>query len=1240
MAFVKSGTGFSSRDPSKARETVCGFLSRAGSSSGGINVPGVGFRRSGGGSSGGRGLSAKQAEVRLAQQRELARLEKERVLKETEEKAIQEKADRQREAKKSAERQQAIKLDKELSAKKSLEKIRQEAIKRRQTTGQIIAQGKSNELMKIQKSVAPIEGKKLVMFSNELGKKRRTNVRKRIIREIGFNRFENEIKVEEKKLQKNIELFANRRQTFYQGQVNAGDITVDQANNNLQKDIDTEFKKSMEKNEFLRNENPRRFTSNNLSYQYESDRLSALKSGDQKTADISLFLGITAEAPSSLAKLGISAKKGISALMNNPAAREQSMITLKKIFSKETAKTLPTTAKVQAVKLKNFVLTSPTTAIAVIAGNIIGFGLVSRAGRPVLRATGVLSKKVSRDVLKNLRFKPLVRAGLEDIGKISVEISPTISKTALRATKTTKGLSTISSNVAKVSKSIKKSFSKSKFQKLSPRGIKLRASKLKRKIKGSKPVSTVLSKRKKIKTSQKRQITKAKKIFPKGRKIGGIKVPKREFKSFKEAERTFNNFKGLRKFINNVKAGKAVGSTERISKGLLSSSEIRLLSGLKGIPRGLLKDIKKIDVTVLSNKLKFNVPVIRRFKVGKKGEKGLWRFVMQEKELFQNTVSYGLINAKGKVLGSVSFGTISKKPLVNMATGKLSSRFRNVANAIKYGKDKSIIFSKQHGKQYVRSLSKSLDKRVKPRLDEFVSKFKSKKIKYPIQNIGEITLGKVRITGLITKKVSKAKRFKSVKKKFKTGQEVTREILVERKIPKGKGHGKAKMTRKGIILGDVPKGRTKLISIKKLERATPDVTLDKLERLLDSKFKLPKTKNIQQLEKEIKVLEKRKQLISQSFKRKSFGKIANRKKIFSNAQKRIGSLERSQANLRIKIINEEIKIGTRKLQFMKPLKQTKIITASPRQKLKLLESILKKKKASARQITTKQARSASSIPKKIRFKKRIDGIRELKKIRKTKQAVKRKLLKRGLSISRRASLLASIKVLDKLSKKLTRTISKSEFGKLREQTHESAKVIKKIKTTIKPKIVVRPITIPRQPRGRVKQLIIQPKIKKPIVAWRLPTPIKKTRRLSKAVDGYSIQIKKRGKYVKMPAPLLKLSDAKDVLAYNIDQTLARSAKIVPEGKTKIIALLKPGVKQTFKRNRKKFRGFKIRKGKKKQLVRRYIERKKYFHDTPLEKAQTRIIKRKRKITTQQKKILVARLEKARAVRTKNLNKRV
>jgi len=38
MAFVKSGTGFSSRDPSKARETVCGFLSRAGSSSGGINV--------------------------------------------------------------------------------------------------------------------------------------------------------------------------------------------------------------------------------------------------------------------------------------------------------------------------------------------------------------------------------------------------------------------------------------------------------------------------------------------------------------------------------------------------------------------------------------------------------------------------------------------------------------------------------------------------------------------------------------------------------------------------------------------------------------------------------------------------------------------------------------------------------------------------------------------------------------------------------------------------------------------------------------------------------------------------------------------------------------------------------------------------------------------------------------------------------------------------------------------------
>jgi DNA-binding PadR family transcriptional regulator len=74
----------------------------------------------------------------------------------------------------------------------------------------------------------------------------------------------------------------------------------------------------------------------------------------------------------------------------------------------------------------------------------------------------------------------------------------------------------------------------------------------------------------------------------------------------------------------------------------------------------------------------------------------------------------------------------------------------------------------------------------------------------------------------------------------------------------------------------------------------------------------------------------------------------------------------------------------------------------------------------------------------------------------------------------------------------------------------------------------------------------------------------------------------------------------------------------------------------FSQNSKKFRPYKIKYGKKKQLVSGYIEKRKYFQDTRGEKEQVRRLRRK--ITPTQNKILIARLKKARAIRMRNLKK--
>ena len=154
----------------------------------------------------------------------------------------------------------------------------------------------------------------------------------------------------------------------------------------------------------------------------------------------------------------------------------------------------------------------------------------------------------------------------------------------------------------------------------------------------------------------------------------------------------------------------------------------------------------------------------------------------------------------------------------------------------------------------------------------------------------------------------------------------------------------------------------------------------------------------------------------------------------------------------------------------------------------------------------------------------------------------------------------------------------------------------------------------------------------------LPTLGKFTKKkLSKAVPGFYVKIKRYGKIVNLTPKPLELREAKSFLAYTLDNTLSRSAWLEPMGKSKTVVSIPPKMKKYFSKNSKKFRSWKVRLGKKKGIRMGYIERAKYSLDRPTERTQ---IKRARKpISQQRRKQLIKQLERARASKSSNIPQR-
>jgi len=108
------------------------------------------------------------------------------------------------------------------------------------------------------------------------------------------------------------------------------------------------------------------------------------------------------------------------------------------------------------------------------------------------------------------------------------------------------------------------------------------------------------------------------------------------------------------------------------------------------------------------------------------------------------------------------------------------------------------------------------------------------------------------------------------------------------------------------------------------------------------------------------------------------------------------------------------------------------------------------------------------------------------------------------------------------------------------------------------------------------------------------------------------------------------------LAYRLDNRLSRSGWFEPLGKSrKVVSPPKP-IQGYFSRNKRKLRPFKIRVGKARAIRNGYIEKRRYALDRPGEKRQ---IRRTRKLTPNQRKVMLKNLKKARRSRSKQARKR-
>ena len=316
--------------------------------------------------------------------------------------------------------------------------------------------------------------------------------------------------------------------------------------------------------------------------------------------------------------------------------------------------------------------------------------------------------------------------------------------------------------------------------------------------------------------------------------------------------------------------------------------------------------------------------------------------------------------------------------------------------------------------------------------------------------------------------------------------------------------------------------------------------------------------------------------------------------------------------------------ATTKQQFSKALQKVIQSTSS---------ALAKAEQQGAFNNIQKISRAASIIKQGLRQ----TPLRQTAIKRKTIQKIKQKTTTKIKQASRQKSITKARQKSKQMSKQKLRVKQKSrQVSKQMSKQASKQKLRVKMKLIQKQKNILKTSNIPKA--KNIKNIKI-PK------AIRLPKNFKR-KSLSKQVQTYFVVEKVRGKFKKLYPKPLTAKDAKDYAVYSIDNRLSKTAFFIPLGKSKKVIQPPKNIQGYFSKNRIKVRPYKIKYGKKKQLVNGFIEKRKYNFDRPGERIAAKKLRRttiKRKITPAQKKVMlrnVARGTKTRGSKVSTIKRNV
>ena len=295
--------------------------------------------------------------------------------------------------------------------------------------------------------------------------------------------------------------------------------------------------------------------------------------------------------------------------------------------------------------------------------------------------------------------------------------------------------------------------------------------------------------------------------------------------------------------------------------------------------------------------------------------------------------------------------------------------------------------------------------------------------------------------------------------------------------------------------------------------------------------------------------------------------------------------------------------------------------------LKKLEALLSKKLGQKIKIETPKIRTNSNIRRRINLPiLRIKGSL-IFVLPRSNRSVKLSRTIRGISrlkTTRSNRITRKVSRTSKKSRTTKRPISKRGVTK-RPTSRRPIKRKTPKRTTTKRTPTRRPVVRRQLRRTTTKRTIRLGKFKK--------------KKLSKTQQTYYVVEKVRGKLKKLyPFPLTK-KDARDYLAYNVDNNLSRTGFFIPSGKNKKVYSPPKKIKGYFNKNSRKLRPYKIRHGKSRKMINGYIEKNKFIQDTKTEKSQLRNSRRlgrrpvRRKLSPQQRRTMLKNLARARAMRS-------